>query len=40
VVAKTERTSAKTAKHAARAGSGVKPIIAEESRRKSKSGRG
>ena len=32
--------SAKKAKHAARAGSGVKPIIAEESRRKSKSGRG
>ena len=40
VVAKTERTSAKTAKHAARAGSGVKPIIAEERRSKSKYGRG
>ena len=42
VVEKAERTSssAKKAKHATRAGSGVKPIIAEESRRKSKSGRG
>jgi hypothetical protein len=42
VVEKAERTSssAKKAKQAARAGSGVKPIIAEESRRKSKSGRG
>ena len=42
VVEKAERTSssAKKAKHAARAGSGVKPIIAEESRRKSMSGRG
>jgi hypothetical protein len=42
VVEKAERTSssAKKAKHATRAGSGVKPIIAEESRRKSRSGRG
>ena len=42
VVEKAERTSssAKKAKHAMRTGSGVKPIIAEESRRKSKSGRG
>jgi hypothetical protein len=42
VVEKAERTSssARKAKQAARAGSGVKPIIAEESRRKSKSGRG
>ena len=32
--------SAKNAKHAARAGSKVKSIIAEEGRRKSKSGRG
>jgi hypothetical protein len=35
-----EKASAKNAKHAARAGSKVKSLIAEEGRRKSKSGRG